>query len=85
MIVNTQNACSACGEVNDDYNCIQCEKIDLALELLKISRNKTFLQRHTRKIEADVAAYERELANWIFLIKLFSFFLVLTQVILILF
>ena len=85
MIVNKQNACSACGVVNDDYNCIQCEKINLALELLKISRNKTFLQRHTRKMKADNAAYEREFKNWMFLIKIFSFFLIITQVTLILF
>ena len=82
MIMDGQDTC---GKVNDDNNCIECEKIDLALELLKISRNKTFLQRHTRKIKADIAAYEREFENWMFLIKLFSFFIVLTQLILILF
>ena len=85
MIVNKQNTCYACGGDNDDYNCIQCEKINLALELLKISRNKTFLQRHTRKMKADNAAYEREFKNWMFLIKIFSFFLIITQVTLILF
>jgi len=57
----------------------------LALGLLKIARNKTFLQRHTRKIKADIVAYEREFENWMFLIKLFSFFMIITQVILILF
>ena len=85
MIVNKQNICYACGDVNDENNCIECEKIDLALGLLKLSRNKTFLQRHTRKIKADIVAYEREFQNWMFLIKLFSFYLVLTQIILILF
>ena len=85
MIVNKQNTCYACRNVNDENNCIECEKIDLALGLLKISRNKTFLQRHTRKIQTDIAAYDRELENWMFLIKLFSFYLVLTQIILILF
>ena len=82
MIMDGQDTC---GKVNDDNNCIECEKIDLALELLKISRNKTFLQRHTRKIKVEIAAYEREFENWMFLIKLFSFFIVLTQLILILF
>ena len=77
MIVNNQNICYACGDVNDENNCIECEKIDLALGLLKISRNKTFLQRHTRKIKADIVTYEREFENWMFLIKLFSIFLVL--------
>ena len=85
MIVNKQNICDACGDVNDENNCIECEKTDLALGLLKISRNKTFLQRHTRKIKADIVAYEREFENWMFLIKLFSFFMIITQVILILF
>lgn len=73
MIVNKQNACYACGELIDANNCIECEKIDLALGLLKTARNKTFLQRHTRKIKADIVAYEREFENWMFLIKLFSF------------
>ena len=85
MIVNKQNTCNACGDVNGENNCIECEKIDFALGLLKIARNKTFLQRHTRKIKADIVAYEQEFQNWMFLIKLFSFYLVLTQVILILF
>ena len=85
MIVDRQNTCYACGDVNDDNSCSECEKIDLALELLQISRSKTFLQRHTRKVKTDIAAYEREFENWMFLIKLFSFFIVLTQVILILF
>ena len=85
MIVNKQNTCYACRNVNDENKCIECEKIDLALGLLRISRNKTFLQRHTRKIKAGIVAYEREFQNWMFLIKLFSFYLVLTQIILILF
>ena len=85
MFVNKENTCYARGNVNNENNCIACAKIDLALGLLKISRNKTFLQRHTRKIKADIVTYEREFENWMFLIKLFSIFLVLTQVILILF
>ena len=85
MIVNKHNICYACGDVNDENNCIECEKTGLALGLLKICRNKTFLQRHTRKIQTDIAAYDRELENWMFLIKLFSFFMIITQVTLILF
>ena len=81
-LVTEDNACEVC---NDDNSCIECEKIGLALGLMKISRTKTFLQRHTRKIENDIATCEREYDNWMFLIKMFSFFLVLTQVILILF
>ena len=85
MIIDRQNTRYACGDVNGDNSCIECEKIDLALELLKITRSKTFLQRHTRKVKADIAAYEREFEHWMFLIKLFLFFIVLTQAILIIF
>ena len=83
MTVDTKY--NACEECDGKINCILCEKIYLALALMKMQRNKTFLQRHTRKIQTDIAAYEREFENWMFLIKLLSFFLVLTQVILILF
>ena len=83
MNVDTHgNASNVC---NSDNSCIECEKIGLVLGLMKISRTKTFLQHHTRRIETNIAACEREYDNWMFLIKLFSFFLVLTQVILILF